>query len=121
MINGIKSVIYGVTEIDLAKKWYSKVLQKEPYFDEENYVGFNVGGYELGLYAKAKSIKKKSDGVVAYWGVANIEAEFKRLLQLKAVVFEEIADVGGGIKMASFVDPFGNIFGIIHNPHFKLC
>lgn len=115
-MNGIKSVIYGVTEIEAAKKWYSAVLQKEPYFDEESYVGFDVGGCELGLYAKVKSIKKESDGVVAYWGVMDIEAECKRLLQLKAVVFEAITDVGGGIKMASFVDPFGNVFGVIYHP-----
>ena len=28
--------------------------------------------------------------------------------------------VGGGIKVASVRDPFGNLFGIIENPHFKL-
>jgi hypothetical protein len=27
--------------------------------------------------------------------------------------------VGGGIKVASVQDPFGNLFGIIENPHFK--
>jgi hypothetical protein len=27
--------------------------------------------------------------------------------------------VGGGICVATVTDPFGNIFGIIENPHFK--
>ena len=27
-------------------------------------------------------------------------------------------DVGGGIKVASVRDPFGNLFGIIENPHY---
>ena len=120
MIQGIRSVIYGVKEIKEAKLWYEKVLNKKPYFDSECYVGFNVEGFELGLYSEAKSVHKKSDGVVAYWGVTEIEKEYNRLIKLGAVVFEEISDVGEGIKMAAFVDPFGNIFGIIYNPHFKL-
>jgi hypothetical protein len=31
-----------------------------------------------------------------------------------------VQDVGGGIRTASVIDPFGNVFGIIENPHFKL-
>jgi hypothetical protein len=30
-----------------------------------------------------------------------------------------VKDVGGGIKVASVADPFGNVIGLIHNPHFK--
>jgi hypothetical protein len=29
-----------------------------------------------------------------------------------------IQDVGAGIKKASVIDPFGNRFSIIENPHF---
>jgi hypothetical protein len=29
--------------------------------------------------------------------------------------------VGGGIVVATVKDPFGNVFGIIHNPHFSLA
>jgi hypothetical protein len=28
--------------------------------------------------------------------------------------------VGGGIKVATVTDPFGNLLGIIENPHFKI-
>jgi hypothetical protein len=31
-----------------------------------------------------------------------------------------VHDVGGDIRVASVLDPFGNIVGIIHNPHFKI-
>jgi predicted enzyme related to lactoylglutathione lyase len=34
------------------------------------------------------------------------------------VVHEAVKDVGGGIKVASVRDPFGNVFGVIENPHF---
>ena len=29
-------------------------------------------------------------------------------------------DVGEGIRVADVLDPWGNVFGIIENPHFKL-
>jgi hypothetical protein len=29
--------------------------------------------------------------------------------------------VGEGIRTADVLDPFGNVFGIIENPHFKLA
>ena len=31
-----------------------------------------------------------------------------------------LVDVGDGIKVATVRDPFGNLFGIIENPHFRL-
>jgi hypothetical protein len=34
-------------------------------------------------------------------------------------VHEPVKDVGGGIKVASVRDPFGSLFSIIENPHFK--
>jgi uncharacterized glyoxalase superfamily protein PhnB len=56
----------------------------------------------------------------AIYHVAEIEKANKRLLELGAVSNEEVQDVGEGIKVATVKDPFGNIFGIIENPHFKL-
>jgi hypothetical protein len=31
-----------------------------------------------------------------------------------------IQDVGEGILIGSVIDPFGNVLGIIQNPHFKI-
>ena len=42
------------------------------------------------------------------------------MIELGATVDEEVQDVGGGIKVAKVKDPFGNAFGIIENPNFKL-
>ena len=49
MFLGLRTVVYKVSDLGRAKAWYTKVLGIEPYFDEPFYVGFNVGGYELGL------------------------------------------------------------------------
>ena len=49
MIQGLRTAIYPTPDIDQGKNWYRQVLECEPYFDEPFYVGFSVGGFELGL------------------------------------------------------------------------
>ena len=121
MFLGLRTAIYHVNDIEKGKDWYSRVLGIEPYFDQPFYVGYNVGGYELGLQPdEGAASAEKADGAVAYWGVENAEAEFKRLIELGATVHEALQDVGEGIKVGTVKDPFGNIFGIIENPKFKL-
>lgn len=112
MLQGLRTVIYCVKDLAKATAWYTQVTGKPPYFDEPFYVGFNVGGYELGLLPEG-------DGVATFWGTADIDAELARLLALGAEPHEEIRDVGDGIRVASVFDPFGNTVGIIENPHFK--
>ena len=90
------------------------------YFNQPFYVGFNVGGYELGLMPAEGMNQPGGGGVLAYWGVANAEAAFERLQAKGAAVRESIADVGEGIRVATFFDPFGNVLGIIENPHFAI-
>jgi predicted enzyme related to lactoylglutathione lyase len=124
MFHGLRTAIYHVHDLAAAKTWYSRVLGVQPYFDEPFYVGFNVGGYELGLQpsdaAPAETSAGVSAGVVAYWGVENAEEALARLLVLGARPHQAVQDVGGGIRVAAVADPFGNAFGIIENPHFSL-
>jgi predicted enzyme related to lactoylglutathione lyase len=54
-----------------------------------------------------------------FWGVPDAAAELARLTDLGAEPHEPVKDVGGGIKVASVRDPFGNLFSIIENPHFR--
>jgi predicted enzyme related to lactoylglutathione lyase len=117
---GLRTVIYYAPDLAKAKAWYSDVLGFEPYFDQPFYVGFNVGGYELGLDPDASSTPGGNGGAVAYWGVADAEATFRRLIELGAAERSAVQEVGEGIRVATVFDPFGNIFGIIENPHFKL-
>jgi predicted enzyme related to lactoylglutathione lyase len=115
---GLRTTIYSVNDLAKAKVWYAKVFDTQPYFDEVFYVGFNIGGYELGLIPEEKPTPK-GENVFAYWGVDNIQKTFKRLLDNGATKFEEPQDVGGDIVVASVKDPWGNVIGIIYNPHFK--
>ena len=116
MILGLRTAAYPVNDLELAKAWYMKVLGKAPYFDQPFYVGFSVGGFELGLIPDGNP---GVDGPQPLWGVAHAEEAFAKLLALGATSLEPVTEVGEGIKVAAVKDPFGNRFGIIENPHFK--
>jgi lactoylglutathione lyase len=118
---GLRTVKYEVQDMAKAKEWYLKAFGAQPYFDEPAYyVGYNIGGYELGLVPEPKAATKRAAAGVAYWGVEDIRAEYKRLLDLGATSVSDVQDVGGGILVAEVSDPFGNVIGIIYNPHFKV-
>jgi predicted enzyme related to lactoylglutathione lyase len=118
MILGLRTVIYHVTDLDKAKDWYSAVLGFKPYFDQPFYVGFNVAGFELGLDPDMTGVTRGANAV-AYWGVKDAKAAYQRLLSLGAQSCGPVQDVGDSIRVATVFDPFGNVFGIIENPHFK--
>ena len=120
MFLGLRTAAYYVSDIEKGRDWYSSILGFAPYFDQPFYVGFNVGGYELGLQPSEVEPANKAEGVVAYWGVADAAAALKHLLEQGATLNEDVQDVGGDIKVATVRDPFGNIFGVIQNPNFKL-
>ena len=118
---GLRTTIYKVSDIDKAKKWYSDFLGFEPYFDEPDYIGFNVAGYELGLQPEEEAQStEKSDSVITYWGVESVSESYQLLISLGANSHEEPNDVGGGIIVASLKDPWYNILGLIYNPHFRI-
>lgn len=117
MIHGLRTALYPAPDLARAKAWYTEAFGVAPYFDEAFYVGFNIGGCELGLVPDAP-LGVPPSGVVALWGVDDVAAECERLHSLGATVHEEPHEVGGGITVASVLDPFGNILGLIHNPHF---
>ncbi len=117
--HGLRTTIYQVPDINKAKAWYTKVLGVKPYFDEVFYVGFNIGGYELGLHPQ-ETKSPTPGGVTAYWGVDDVEKVFNELIANGATAHEEPANVGGEIVVATVKDPWGNLFGIIYNPEFKV-
>jgi len=117
-IRGLRTVVYKVTDLAAATRFYTNVLGIAPYFEEPFYAGFNVGGFELGLDPDVDGVTT-GNCVVAYWGVADATAAYKRLLALGAKAVEAVKEVGGGIKVGIVEDPFGNCFGVIENPHFS--
>lgn len=112
---GLYTVIYQVPDLGAAREWYAAAFGVRPYFDEPYYVGFDVGGYELGLHPGSP---EGGTGVVAYWGVGDAEETVERLASLGAEIDSPVRDVGEGIRVATVRDPYGNAVGIIENPHF---
>ncbi|OAQ40804.1 bleomycin resistance protein [Pedobacter psychrophilus] len=117
---GLRTAIYKVGDINKAKDWYSKAFETTPYFDEPYYVGFDIRGYELGLQPEENPTTDKAESVVAYWGVDKIQETYDHLIELGATENEKPYNVGGELMTATVKDPFGNVIGLIYNPHFKL-
>jgi len=116
---GLRTAIYAVADLQAAKVWYADVLERAAYFDEEFYVGFNVGGFELGLVPEPDVPLDRDAAGVAFWGVPNAEEAYARLLALGAADHEPVQDVGGGVRIGAVRDPFGNVLGVVENPHFR--
>ena len=115
---GLRTVVCKVPDLARAKAWYAELLGVAPYFDQPYYVGFNVGGFELGLDPDVSRAGPGPGGSVAYWGVDDMAATWPRLVALGVAVVSEPRDVGEGIQVATVQDPFGNLIGLIQNPHF---
>lgn len=118
MIKGLRTTVYPVTDLEQGKAWYGAVFSQAPYFDQPFYVGFEIGGFELGLVPDGEPGRQ---GGKMYWGVDDIDAEVARIVALGAEVHTAIQDVGDGIRVADLLDPFGNVLGLIQNPHFDLA
>jgi predicted enzyme related to lactoylglutathione lyase len=113
---GLRTVIYPSPDLATATSWWTAALSHEPYFREPFYVGFEVGGYELGLLPDADP----ADGALVYWGVDDVQAAVDETLAAGAVVHVPVAEVGDGIVTATVRLPNGTILGLIHNAHFTI-
>lgn len=114
MLHGLRTVIYPAPDLESSKVWWTETLGYGPYFDEPFYVGYDVGGYELGLLPDATV----EDGALTYWGVDDVSQAVKAALGAGAHEHSPVSDVGGGIVTATVRTPQGVIVGLIHNPNF---
>lgn len=107
MTTGLNTIIYPVKDLDAAKRLYSKLLGDEPYMDQPYYIGFKVGGQELGLDPNGHG--KGMTGPLGYWHVEDINST------VAALVAEggEVTDVGGGRLIATVIDSDGNPVGVL--------
>lgn len=116
MFLGLRTVIYPAPDLRASRDWYAELLGVQPYFDEPFYVGFSVGGYELALDPHGDP----SAGPTTLWGVADADTALATLLAAGAQPRTEVQEVGGGIRVATVLDPGGAVLGIIENPSFAL-
>lgn len=127
-LRGLATISFFAEDVKAAKKWYSELLGLEPYFerpDAENpaYVEFRIGDYEheLGIIDKKfepQGAKKNTGGAVVFWHVDDVEEMLEKLIAMGAKEYEPLTKREAGFVTASVIDPFGNILGIMHNPHY---
>jgi catechol 2,3-dioxygenase-like lactoylglutathione lyase family enzyme len=115
-LNGLRTLIHPVDDLDAAKAWWTDYLGFPPYFDEPFYVGFEVAGYELGLSPG----ESPDDGAFTYWGVEDVQAAVDAAVAAGSAIVEEPHEVGEGIVTGAVRTPHTGIVGFIYNPHFKL-
>jgi predicted enzyme related to lactoylglutathione lyase len=128
MLRGFATVSFYVADMAAAKAWYSELLGIEPYYavpaeGDPAYLEYRFGDFqcELGLIdAKyAPHEVGRPGGAIVYWHVDDLDATVERLLELGATANEPITARGdSGFRTASVVDPFGNLIGVMYNPHY---
>ncbi len=110
MNQGIKTVIYPVSDLGTAKAMFSQLLGVEPYVDSPFYVGFKTGDQDIGLDPNLHKA-----GMTVYYGVDDIRQSLQSLLDAGSQILQPVQDVGGGRLIASVKDIDGNIIGLLQD------
>lgn len=123
-LRGLTTVSYFAEDHAAAKQWYTDFLGVAPYFERPGYAEFRLGDYqhELGIidtkYVPGTQSQGGRAGVVVYWHVDDVAAVVRKAIDMGAAPLEPVQDRGHGFITASLIDPFGNILGIMANPHY---
>ena len=130
ILRGVATINFWAADMEAAKKWYTELLGIDPYFErlgpdgKPGYMEWRLGDYqhELGIihsnYAPKGAIAGPG-GAVAYWHVDDVAATLEKVTSMGAKEYEPLTKRGeAGFITASVVDPFGNILGLMYNPHY---
>jgi predicted enzyme related to lactoylglutathione lyase len=112
-VQGIKTVLHPVGDLEKAKTVYTALLGVAPQADSPYYVGYDVAGQHIGLLPNGGPQGLTSP--VAYWHVDDIEAKVAEVTAAGATVKDAPNEVGGGRVVASVVDADGNVLGLIQD------
>ncbi len=129
MFAGFATVSFYADDLSAARDWYTEVLGIQPYYAfptppaDPAYIEFRVGDDEdeLGFIQRGYAPPGASNapgGAVLFWHVDDVPGTVQRLLDLGATTYEPVTERGTGFVTASVVDPFGNVLGVMHNPHY---
>jgi predicted enzyme related to lactoylglutathione lyase len=127
MLRGFATVNFFADDLIAARNWYASLFGVRAYLqrpDEENpaYIEFRVGDYEdeLGIIDRryAPHHQETPGGAVVYWQVDDVAVAVNDLKARGAKEHEPIVERGDGFMTASMIDPFGNILGVMYNPHY---
>jgi predicted enzyme related to lactoylglutathione lyase len=106
LVSNIKLLVYPVKDVEKAKAFFAKFLGVEPYVADAYYVGFRVGGLEVGLDPNGTA------GPIAYVDVEDIKSNIEAMTEAGGVVVKDVVEVGGGLLIAQVKDASGNVVGL---------
>ena len=112
-VQGIKTVLHPVSDVEQAKAVYTALLGIEPQADSAYYVGFDVAGQHIGLVPGGGPQGLTSP--VAYWHVDDIDTKLAEVTAAGATIKDPANEVGGGRVVASVMDLDGNVLGLIQD------
>jgi predicted enzyme related to lactoylglutathione lyase len=103
------STVIPVSDLAAAKATYGALLGIAPHTDSPYYVGFNVGGHEIGL---AKKGTTGADGPVLIVDVKNLDELRTGLVAKGAKEVSAPRTVSPGVRVCVLADADGNPFGL---------
>ncbi|QYN19684.1 VOC family protein [Amycolatopsis sp. DSM 110486] len=122
MLRGMATLNFSADDLSAAQAWYTTVLGIEPYFARPGYIEYRLGDHEaeLGIIDRQylPPAPEGPAGAILYWHVDDLPAAHDRLIALGATEHDGLRERGHGFVTASVVDPFGNVLGIMSNPHY---
>ena len=123
VLRGFATVNYWTDDQEASTRWYADLLGVEPYFVRDGYVEFRIGDSqdELGIIDRRfgpPDAPSGPSGAIMHWHVEDLHGTYQLLLDRGASPYQPPVERGGGFVNASVVDPFGNVLGIIYNPHY---
>ncbi len=131
MFRGFATLNFYADDIAAARDWYARLFDVEAYFAfppapaPPAYVEFRIGddADEIGIIDRRYAPPGAGGapgGAIIHWHVDNLAETVERLLEMGATEYQPITEhgEGSGFTTASVVDPFGNLLGVMHNPHF---
>ncbi|MET8653796.1 VOC family protein [Nocardia aurea] len=110
---GIKTVLHPVSDLAAAKQVYTALLGTAPQTDESYYVGYEAAGQHIGLVPAGGP--QSPTASTAYWEVSDIEAKLAEVTAAGAKVQDPVREVGGGRRVATVLDPDGNLLGLLQD------
>lgn len=113
---------YKVSDLSVAKEFYSKSFGLNPYFDEPTWVVFQIHDYQLWLepenltgesvYEATDSFYKQSKQIkLTFWAVEDVQAICNRFKQLGGTL-NKSPKKNEPFTYAVVEDPWGNKLGL---------
>ena len=129
VLRGLTTISFWADDLEAARSWYTRFLGVEPYFVRPlapapaAYVEFRIGDHqhELGIIDRSYAppgAATTPGGSVVYWHVDDLQGTYSRLLSMGAKEYQPPTEREEGFVTAAVVDPFGNVLGVMYNPHY---